>query len=783
MMPFEEIAEERRALKAFCTSHYSSVMHFSAGLSFYLNEIEDAIGPNDLRHITSSVTCYESLLACPERARESALPSLRIHPEGISSEVDDLPLEGKIQKFTDGILRQALDKWISDASARVYCECRSLPFAIGTASRWNDSIRGHIEHALKQLKLEPARAAIGEADPSVGKGNWYPPNAYHTFWILKALGELRGKFPSQYSQLERRLGLAVKIDRMRQWARQTLALQTTLHSADSSTLDTDQLAWSLAIAFSDPGLDLTKLSEQDFIREALRCLFTTQTKIGTWRHYAPLFHYKQTGNAYCYVFETFAALLECTLRPDARFLREALKGHCAELLRLWSYARATQSSQEGKIWLWSSGHRLNQTNSESWATASVFQYAQCLRRLVGIWTREEALRALPVDSSDIPQTKALSTLSARSATWVLGSGLTDRLFTLFVHPRELDRRESKTEPDGQPIGENHARSAILFGPPGASKTTMIRNLAAAIRWRYVELHSSHFVADGLPNVQKTADAIFRRLYELDHVVILFDEIDELVREREKEGEASGRFLTTSMLPKLAELWKNRKVLYFVATNHIEFFDKAITRAERFDAAWFVSPPSFDSKLDRLATLLRKRLKRTVRISLRKEHVEASFEKAVARARKIVSDQADGHPAGDIDFLPLEDSEALAKFMLLRWDELDELAVRLCEKIGSARSVNRSLVQSALGDVRDGRWRMLGEYLKFAEDQKFQRRDYGKINLWKVAKPIYRGLQSDYIKGEGTIYLPASAEELSEIMLPGISVKRIDVGTLRLAHKR
>jgi hypothetical protein len=79
--------------------------------------------------------------------------------------------------------------------------------------------------------------------------------------------------------------------------------------------------------------------------------------------------------------------------------------------------------------------------------------------------------------------------------------------------------------------------------------------------------------------------------------------------------------------------------------------------------------------------------------------------------------------------------------------------------------------------------MLGEYLKFAEDQKFQRRDYGKINLWKVAKPIYRGLQSDYIKGGGTIYLPASAEELSEIMLPGISVKRIDVGTLRLAHKR
>jgi hypothetical protein len=48
------------------------------------------------------------------------------------------------------------------------------------------------------------------------------------------------------------------------------------------------------------------------------------------------------------------------------------------------------------------------------------------------------------------------------------------------------------------------------------------------------------------------------------------------------------------------------------------------------------------------------------------------------------------------------------------------------------TVNRSLIQTALGEVKDGRWRTLGEYLKFAEDQKYQRRDYGKINLWKVA---------------------------------------------------
>jgi SpoVK/Ycf46/Vps4 family AAA+-type ATPase len=119
----------------------------------------------------------------------------------------------------------------------------------------------------------------------------------------------------------------------------------------------------------------------------------------------------------------------------------------------------------------------------------------------------------------------------------------------------------------------------------------------------VELHASHFVAHGLPNVQRTADRIFRELMQLDRTVILFDEIDELVRAREKDSDAFGRFLTTSMLPKLAELWKGRRVIYFVATNHIKFFDPAIRRAERFDTLVDVSPPSFEKKIKQLGGLL------------------------------------------------------------------------------------------------------------------------------------------------------------------------------------
>ena len=55
----------------------------------------------------------------------------------------------------------------------------------------------------------------------------------------------------------------------------------------------------------------------------------------------------------------------------------------------------------------------------------------------------------------------------------------------------------------------------------------------------------------------------------------------------QEGADSfGRFLTTSMLPRIAELWKQGRVLYFVATNLLKDFDQAIIRSQRFDLKIF-----------------------------------------------------------------------------------------------------------------------------------------------------------------------------------------------------
>src|SRR5205823_4992927 len=121
---------------------------------------------------------------------------------------------------------------------------------------------------------------------------------------------------------------------------------------------------------------------------------------------------------------------------------------------------------------------------------------------------------------------------------------------------------------------------------------------------------------------------------------------------ETTTDAFGRFLTTSMLPKLAELWKQRRIVYFVATNHLSYFDPAIVRSERFDALILVPPPSFAAKTAQLAKILGT-LAPEMKFSftVTREAIEAELKNA-------------GKVSGKNQ--RLRDEHLLAKFVLLRF---------------------------------------------------------------------------------------------------------------------
>lgn len=150
-------------------------------------------------------------------------------------------------------------------------------------------------------------------------------------------------------------------------------------------------------------------------------------------------------------------------------------------------------------------------------------------------------------------------------------------------------------------------SALLSGPPGTGKTRFAQFIAASLGWPLITLTPSDFLVGGEGRIEERAKAIFRTLEELRDVVVLFDEIDRLILDRDSTdyGNQSEtfQFMTPSMLVKLNDLRARRSLIFLVATNYEERIDPAIKRAGRIDLPLLVLPPDagarrkfFDQKL-------------------------------------------------------------------------------------------------------------------------------------------------------------------------------------------
>ena len=766
-------------MRELCRKHIPSLsaFKFPTGASFALFS-DDVERTEQLRHLTTTATCIESLRDChvtciPKGALNSIAASVRIGEK----ELKNLSAVGAALAVTDALKKEFYSgamkrkSWVSEGSAPIYCASRSMPLFLEGTRNWTKKHSVLIEAICRQLRQDAERFGIGEQKEG-GAIGWYPENAYHSYWALRVFTQIRR------SPFEPMLDLDLKrfIAGLRLWARMKLAEEVGLHWAQSAALDSDQLTWALA-AFIQFGDDISSnLRDQDLIRKAFEALGSTQEKIGTWRHYRPLFVYSNVGNAYCYVYESLTYLLKALLAKveQQEFLEDVIRGFVDRLRRLREYTEMTQvqNGLDHDRISWSSGHRPADSKPEGWATASVFSYLQAYRRVLGILTRRDALRALP-GSALSRDPKALATLRARGDTWSLPKRtVAEDLITFFVNPVRMRSAQDPSEPDDQPIEEWQARSAILFGPPGASKTTLARLMAASLDWKYVELHSNHFVAEGIQAVQSTADRIFRRLMELDHAVVLFDEPDELVRERDDSPDAFGRFLTTSMLPKLAELWKHRRIIYFIATNHIRYFDAAIVRSERFDLLALTPPPSFARKRAELRKRLGDLSHRSVSITVTKAQIEKQLY-ALEHASVSREDTKDS---------PLPKELQLAKFILLRWDQLEELATHVqshAPKKGPI-VVDKLVLSSALERIVDYRLGLLSTYRDYISDSKQARRDFQRKGVFEIKHfPDEAPLPPDTVRSGSSLWYKCEAATCPEQIGPYVVVRTTKPGVLEL----
>lgn len=146
-----------------------------------------------------------------------------------------------------------------------------------------------------------------------------------------------------------------------------------------------------------------------------------------------------------------------------------------------------------------------------------------------------------------------------------------------------------------------AMSLILGGPPGTGKTTIAKKIATDLGWKLLVLDQGEFLHKGSAMIESETERIFNLLRDLENVVVLFDEIEEMVENR-GVGEKASRFLTTSMLPRLHRLRDDAKVVFLIATNHVDKIDPAALRPGRVDMILQVDPPNIKERQDILKKL-------------------------------------------------------------------------------------------------------------------------------------------------------------------------------------
>ncbi|MFB3918394.1 MAG: ATP-binding protein [Terriglobales bacterium] len=144
------------------------------------------------------------------------------------------------------------------------------------------------------------------------------------------------------------------------------------------------------------------------------------------------------------------------------------------------------------------------------------------------------------------------------------------------------------------VSQDKHYSMLLYGPQGTGKTSVAEELANALGRELITITPSNFTEGGESGVEARAKALFDVLIAQNEKVIIFDEIDSLILDRDsKLYNSQGdifKFMTPGMLTKLRDLRRAAKSIFIVSTNFEERIDQAIKRPGRIDDQYLLLPP-------------------------------------------------------------------------------------------------------------------------------------------------------------------------------------------------
>ena len=200
----------------------------------------------------------------------------------------------------------------------------------------------------------------------------------------------------------------------------------------------------------------------------------------------------------------------------------------------------------------------------------VWESSQVLEFLINYYNALE--RHIADTALSLSQLNVKSKPRDHDRTWIDICAEYEPVSSLGDHYAAYKRLTSDfIEPWKSRSGYRKNYSMLLYGPPGTGKTTLAENLAIELNLPMINISVSDFVGGGAAEIEARAKELFDILDAQRDYLILFDEIDQLLLDRDGgryfNQQDVFQFMTPGMLTKLNDLRAGKRSLFVVATNY------------------------------------------------------------------------------------------------------------------------------------------------------------------------------------------------------------------------